>query len=427
MVEGAKQTERGGKRTMGLVYTALCWCSGSRLYLLKECPSEWNKHAGMGAIVLFTGFMAGFSGFYALFTIFDSIILSALFGAFWACLIFFLDWYILASMKKENKPMKEIMTALPRFILAVLISVVIARPLEMKLFEKEINQEVIALMRDKSANYKVLVNKEFKELDDLIAQNRKLTAEINEKEQIRDELYNAVIAEAEGRSITKEVGKGPVYREKQIQLARVEQELAELKTRNLKKIESNDTRIAKLQQLQDKEMGEGYQAVNDANGFLARTEAFNSLSIRNQHIGVVNWFIMLLFLVIEVSPVLVKLMLRKGPYDELLDVEERQVRTQLKKTSSEVENNTNYSLNLATEISRLRFKSSLDVAEAKYTALSNARMRLNEAHLKMWEKSQLAKISIDTELLDNAAENRGKDIEPETANNSEKTEKNITD
>jgi len=75
-------------------YSFFCWCSGARLYLLRSCPTDYNKYFGIGIIVFLTGIMASITWFYALFMIFNSLSLSIIFGIFWGILIFFLDWFI---------------------------------------------------------------------------------------------------------------------------------------------------------------------------------------------------------------------------------------------------------------------------------------------------------------------------------------------
>ena len=64
-------------------------------------------------------------------------------------MIFNLDRYIVSSMRKEGKTAKELLIATPRILLAILISVVIAKPLELKIFEKEIEPELIVMEQQK--------------------------------------------------------------------------------------------------------------------------------------------------------------------------------------------------------------------------------------------------------------------------------------
>src|SRR5690349_24183664 len=100
--------------------------SGADLQILEECPSEKNKYAGIGATIFFTGLFATMAAAYALFTVFDSYWVSILLGLLWGMMIFNLDRYIVSSMRKEARLYRELLTALPRIVLAVVISMVIA-------------------------------------------------------------------------------------------------------------------------------------------------------------------------------------------------------------------------------------------------------------------------------------------------------------
>ena len=75
-----------------------------------------------------------------------SEILSLFFGLFWGALIFNLDRYIVSTFGvgdgKKTISKQELIEAAPRLLMAILLGFVIATPLELKLFEKEINAEI---------------------------------------------------------------------------------------------------------------------------------------------------------------------------------------------------------------------------------------------------------------------------------------------
>ena len=134
--------------------------SGSHLTLLEKVPSEAAKYAGIGATIFFTGIFAAIAAGYAIFTFSDNLWLASLLGIIWGGMIFNLDRYIVSSMRKSNSWKKEWTMALPRIFLALIISLVIARPLELKIFEKEIkaeltlmNTEIIKAKRDSTNHY----------------------------------------------------------------------------------------------------------------------------------------------------------------------------------------------------------------------------------------------------------------------------------
>ena len=81
---------------------------------------------------------------YAVFTFSDNLWMSSIIGIIWGGMIFNLDRYIVSTIKKSDNFFDELLQATPRIILAMIIAVVIAKPLELKIFEKEINQVSMA-------------------------------------------------------------------------------------------------------------------------------------------------------------------------------------------------------------------------------------------------------------------------------------------
>jgi hypothetical protein len=127
---------------MNLFTKFFCICSGANLKVLSECPTEHSKYAGIGGTIFFTACLAAISGTYAVQTISPSTYLSVSFGLFWGIMIFNLDRYIVSSMRKRGSLGKELVYAIPRFLLAVLISFVITKPLEIALFKNQINYQI---------------------------------------------------------------------------------------------------------------------------------------------------------------------------------------------------------------------------------------------------------------------------------------------
>ena len=293
------------------------FCSGASPELLKRCPTENSKYTGIGATVLFTGIFAALAAGYALFTVFDSWLPAVIFGLIWGAMIFNLDRYIVSSMKKEDNIWKEIRTAIPRIILAVLLAFVISKPLELKMFESEINGELIlmeqALFKKQEDTIKArfvpsiqLLNKEIEQLK----------AEVVNKEVIRDELRQIAQQEADGTGGSMRRNLGPIYGVKKQDADRVDQELASLKTNNDSLVARKQREIEMLQMSNSQEIAGLERERYD--GLAARIDALGNLTKNSQPIYWANIFILLLFIAIETAPVFVKLIGSRGPYDDLL-------------------------------------------------------------------------------------------------------------
>src|ERR1700761_2847605 len=66
----------------------LWWCSGAYQDLLKECPSEHTKYAGLGGVLLATFVLAAFSAGYAIYSVFNNPGWAFLFALIWGLVIF---------------------------------------------------------------------------------------------------------------------------------------------------------------------------------------------------------------------------------------------------------------------------------------------------------------------------------------------------
>jgi hypothetical protein len=117
-------------------------CAGSYMKILEACPSEHTKYVGIGATIFLTACMAVISGSFAIYSLIQNRIIAFFFGLLWGAMIFNLDRYIVSSIRKEGKAWHELGLALPRLILAVLISIVITKPIEVELFGNQINSEM---------------------------------------------------------------------------------------------------------------------------------------------------------------------------------------------------------------------------------------------------------------------------------------------
>lgn len=379
----------------GKIYAFFCWCSGARLYILRKCPTDYNKYFGIGAIVFFTGLMAALSGGYALHTVFNSLMASVAFGIFWGMLIFLLDWYIVSSLKKNNDLKRELMAATPRLLLSVLLAIVISKPLELKLFEQEINQELAVIQNDKIANFTGMIDDSYDEIDELQKENIQLQEEIVQMRNKREELFSMIIAEAEGRSPTGKAGKGPVYKEKQAEFKRMDDAFNRLQSRNLKKIEKNDEKINILKQNKQNEVKEGKAATKGYDGFLARLEALGAMANRNTTINLVNWFIIVLFILIESSPILVKLMSARGAYDEYFDAEELQLITKATKELNSFKYPVMEEEELQQKINTRKKEKKLNNDLAFIDMMFEKQKELNKIKVDKWDKMERKKLEGD--------------------------------
>lgn len=294
------------------------FCSGGDTQILDECsPGEQTKFAGIGATVFFTAIMATIAAAYALYTVFDNYYSAIFFGLIWGLLIFNLDRFIVSTIKKRGSFFDELLQASPRIFLAIIIAIVIAKPLEMKLFEKEINQ---VLLEEK--NTLTLENKDqlalqyTPSIEALTSNVASLKQEVTDKEIEVNKLYSVYIGEAEGLMGTELLGKGPVYKEKRDKHDAELAVLQELRTTNAARITEAETQVATLSAKYQIDVAETQPIINGFDGLMARVNALEKLP------WMPSFFIFMLFLAIETSPILAKLLSPKGAYDLKLEEQE---------------------------------------------------------------------------------------------------------
>jgi hypothetical protein len=302
--------------------TSFFWfCSGAEAEILEKCPSETAKYTGIGATVFFTGVFAFLSASYALFTVFDSFWAAAGFGLVWGLMIFNLDRFIVSSMRKEGRTGRELLMGTPRIVLAVLISVVIARPLELKIFEKEIAPELVVMEQEKYAAQENQLQRRFIPYQDTLrSQIALLKEEISTQTKKRDHLLRRAQEEADGTGGSRRRNLGPIYKVKKADADGAEEELGKV-------TDFNQTRIFELETL----LAGSINAMNQQlaalertrmNGPAARLEALDRITAESTAILWAHWFIVFLFIAVETAPVFVKLISPKGPYDNLLKIAE---------------------------------------------------------------------------------------------------------
>ncbi len=143
-----------------------------------------------------------------------------------------------------------------------------------------------------------------------------LKKEITDKETEVNALYDTYISEAEGTAGTQKLGKGPVYKEKREKHDAELAALIELKKTNAEKIAAAELQIATLATDYKTKVAETQPVIDGFDGLMARVNALEKLP------WLPSFFIFLLFLAIETSPIFAKLLSPKGAYDLKLEEQE---------------------------------------------------------------------------------------------------------
>lgn len=329
------------------------FCSGAEQQIIKRTPTELNRLAGIGACVFFTGVFAFVAASYAIYTVFDSVMASLLFGLLWGLMIFNLDRYIVSTLRKKTGFMRELGSVVPRLVLAVFIAVVIAKPLELKIFESEINAELALMQQENRAEQESIIRSRF--TAELVSLNEDISAlknEIEAKAALRDKSVEMALAEADGTGGSGIRNMGPIYSIKKKEADKQEMEYATIKARNENLVAQKQERIAMLEESMDEALT-SITVITKA-GLASRIQALSRLTSKNHAIFLASIFIMLLFVAVETAPIFVKLMSERSPYDFVLDKHEFAYRMNHKRINSLLENDTHNAIDYELKTSRHR-------------------------------------------------------------------------
>lgn len=295
----------------------LWWCAGAYQELLKDCPSEHSKYAGLGGVVLATFVLASLSAGYAIYSVFNDPLWAVFFALIWGAIIFNFDRFLVATMRKYGvSRRKQLWMATPRIALALLIGVTIARPLELKIFEKEIDVQVT-----ENRHKKILMNDSLLQAESrnaLVAAQQerdRLTARKASLEDTLSRLQRAYVQEADGTGGSRQRGIDKLTRLKQeAYLSALRQTTPELHQLE-DAIHYQDSLIAGVNATRDVK-NRGYEAQVTADvGFLEKNKALSDLSGKEGSVFWANLLISLLIILIETGPILSKLIMGTGPYD----------------------------------------------------------------------------------------------------------------
>lgn len=316
--------------TMNWFQKFLLLCSGGNIHILRKTPSEWNKFAGIGGIVLFTAVFATLSAGYAMFTVFDDIWISVGFAVLWGLMIFNLDRYIVSSIKKTGTWWNQILMAIPRLILAAFLGIIISKPLELKIFEKEVNKQLNTIIQRNKTQLQAEMNgRILQQSGPFETEKKQIQTKIADFQKSYDsaavELEKEILGKQSGLTSGK-VGFGSNAKRKAELKEQRRQDLENYQKQIGPRLEDLDKEVSKVYTNIEKERTKTETVEDKFNGFAARLQALDELGKNSAIIGVAAAFIMGLFITLEIAPVLVKLISSVGPYDYLLEKTENDFR-----------------------------------------------------------------------------------------------------
>lgn len=380
-------TGRSNRPDLASLGTFLARLGGGDPRIMPYAPAARGRFIQMGLVLLSTASLAVVSMSFALVDgLRASWWLAIPLAIGWGFIILNIDRLLIQNIRPGGGFWHTLWLVLPRLLVAGLLGLVIATPLVLRVFDSEIkagmrvaNAKAINELGDiransPEANRLAEVNERIATNEGILAGNlpgltspnvqaatERLTraqADLEKKRTIANEAYDAMICELDGRRCRGASGKhgpGPryqalkrMYEVAAADMASAERDVAAARAAlGSAEQEATMTNTAKLAEAQERarselpgliqERDDLQQAINaigqvDGNiqtgntGLLARLEALRSLGEESPMASLAHWAVAGLFFMIELLPVLVKVLTSIGPpslYDRISELEDK--------------------------------------------------------------------------------------------------------
>ena len=109
----------------------------------------------------------------------------------------------------------------------------------------------------------------------------------------------------------------------------------------------------------------------------------------------VSLFIMLLFVIIEISPTIFKMMVAAGPYDDMLAAERHRIQIEAQKQISDLNDEVNTQIQISSALNQNKLDAEIAANKVLLEKIAVAQAELMETAIQEWRDQELKKIKED--------------------------------
>ncbi len=316
-----KELPNGQKPIPGKFTKILWWFSTAIPELIRDCTTDRYRARIIGAGVVFTWVYATVAWIYFwslnIFSPFLFVPLGILIGFG----ILSIDRMLIASISK-NKKSKIAITF--RILLAILLGSFIAQPILLWMFEKDISQEISIVQEEKVQEKRTEVQAIYQsEKENLIAKKNSLYIDKSIKYSALEKAEKEYIDEIDGTGGSKKFGIAGIAREKEKAYLRTQQAYQDMEESQKKELSRIEKRLMNI----DSTINSGtedFKTNKLSEGFLIRVDALQSLFEKDEHYALQKryYLILLILVLFELIPIISKLYLPTGSYDEKVKLQD---------------------------------------------------------------------------------------------------------
>lgn len=356
----------------------LAWLGGADLKVLVQAPGyERTRFIQMAIVLLTTSGIGALSMTFALHNgVGTSLTVAIIGGLAWGFVILNLDRFLVVSMGHTRDWKRLLLMALPRLALAAVISLVVATPMTLRIFAKDIQNEMVQVNANESKQIakqqlqtgpatqaagiltRINTDKQIMagHLQGTVSNPgvifwqgkvNTLTPQVQRAQKAMDKAQAAYQCEVDGSGAGCEgasnlPGVGPMAQLKKTEFEQAQQKYQTLNAQlqsargklataqaraekssgqTLKQQQSAakrelpglQTQYNRLEAQLKKNEAKAQSAAQGNTGILAQLEDLSAAGAKNPMLSVAQWVVTLLFFCIEILPVTVKVLLNIGP------------------------------------------------------------------------------------------------------------------
>ncbi|MET3876753.1 DUF4407 domain-containing protein [Chitinophaga sp. OAE865] len=294
----------------------LWWLAAADADVLQECKTEKERYRIIGVSVLVTWMFATLSWGYFFSTIVNDDMIVAGLALFFGFAILSVDRTLIAAMSRTNGGIK-VMPVIFRLVLAVTIGLFISQPVVLMLFKKDIDTQLELGKQAKLDAYRAQLVKlnagQMSALQQSLDQGKQQLAQKTAEMKVYKDGY---IKETDGTGGSGRIGESDIARVKKSAYLKSEEELQAMQRAWEPQQQQLQAQIAHMHTVDS--LKEAVYVGTLTNGFLAQIEALNELTETHPPVKQRYRLIVFIITLIEVMPLLSKILMPKGEYDEKL-------------------------------------------------------------------------------------------------------------
>lgn len=297
----------------------LWWLSTAEKELINTCVIDRNRYAIVGMTVLGTWLFATLAWTYFFSTVTSSWLMAIGMGLFMGGIILTIDRALIKGISRNHK--RKAIPLIFRMVLALTIGLFMAQPALLFLFDKEIQVQVSI---DNEQRKKEKRNSQdsvyFQQKKELADQKIQLETQLQNRYAEVSTARDRFIAETDGTGGSGKIGLKNIAQAKQREYLVLDADYRSLETQIKPQIRALDSMLLLIENNIRKEQASFELLLND--GFITRMEALNHLVSNSSAVAFRYYLLVAILMLIELMPVITKMLLPDGSYDEKVRLRE---------------------------------------------------------------------------------------------------------